>query len=42
MNFLLGNGHMLDASGDDDKLAFVQPDVAVAQPDQQPPFDDQE
>ena len=42
VRLLLGNGEMLNASGNDDELALFQPNVAIGQPDQQSSLYDEE
>lgn len=41
MNFLLGNGFVLDAFRDDKKFAFIEPNVAITQAEAEFSFDDQ-
>ncbi len=42
MDLVGGDGQMLHAAWDDRELALVQPQVAVAQLDEQSPLDDEE
>jgi hypothetical protein len=42
VRLFLGDGEMFNASGNDDELALFQPNVAIAQPDQQSSLYDEE